>query len=743
MPVIEFAAALCFILALAFGAALLQTRRRLWQARTAAAILDTVPLRWFCCGTRHEERDESVRAGYREFLAGLTAGDAAELEAEREALVSTRTSFSRIVETRQGGAFMVEGRRTATGETVMWLIDASAALAVREAERQAENLREMLDAIPIPAWRSDTRNSLVDCNRAYAEAVGSTIDLALAENRALVPQAQSHKSRHVVIAGARRLLDITQAPAQNSGMIGFAIDRTDVETAETDLWRQVNAFSEVLDGIRSSVAIYGPDRRLKFFNAAFASMWDIPEGCLAAQPSFEEVLERLREARRLPEVADFREYKAEQLRLFASITEPHQDLMHLPDDRTLLLSITPHPLGGLTFVYEDVTDRLALERSCNTLTQVRRATLDQLFEGIAVYGSDGRLKLHNPAFLAIWGLSEAEIADEPHVGDVLERTRSLLDHGGDWLALKQGIIAKITAHAQASGPVYRTDGSMLQEATVPLPDGDVLVTYLDVTDTARVERALRERNEALETAARLKSEFIANVSHELRTPLNAVIGFADVLAKQYFGELNPRQLDYSRCILQSAERLTKLIDDILDLTAIEAGFLVLDSGPVDVFDMVQAVLNLTRERARIRGLELEVHCPPDIGTITADAKRLKQALLNLISNAIKFTPPGGTIRIDAERREDALLLSVADTGIGVSPSGPAPENSLSSRRQSAAGFGLSLVKSLVELHDGSLTIDSALGQGTRVTCRLPIAEWKLGGRDRAALISETTIRAAA
>jgi signal transduction histidine kinase/PAS domain-containing protein len=742
--VIDFAAASCFILALASGAALLQMRRRLCEARTAGAILAAVPLRWFRCGTRHEDQDGSVAAAYREFLAGLAVGDAAELEADREALVSTGTSFSRTVETRQGGAFTVEGRRTATGEGVLWLLDASAGVAARAAERQAENLREMLDAIPIPVWRREAGSSLVDCNRAYAEAIGVTLDLVLAENRELVPQVRPHESRHVVIAGARRLLEIGQAPARASGTIGFAIDRTDVETAEAELWRQVNAFSEVLEGIRASVAIYGPDRRLKFFNSAFASMWEVPEGWLAAQPSFEEVLERLREARRLPEAADFREYKAEQLRLFASITEPHQDLMHLPDGRTLLLSMTPHPLGGLTFVYEDVTDRLALERSCKTLTQVRRATLDHLFEGIAVYGSDGRLKLHNPAFLAIWGLSETDIAEEPHIGDILERTRSLLDDGGrDWLAVKQGVIAKITARAPASGPVYRNDGSMLQEATVPLPDGDVLVTYLDVTDTARVERALRERNEALETAGRLKSEFIANVSHELRTPLNAVIGFADVLAKQYFGDLNPRQLDYSRCILQSAQRLMKLIDDVLDLTAIEAGFLILEMGPVDVFDMLRRVLTLTRERARNRGLQLDLHCPPDIGAIAADEKRLKQALFNLISSAIKFTPPGGTIRIETERREDALLLSVADTGIGISPPGPATRNSPSTKRQSAAGYGLSLVKSLIELHGGSLTIDSALGQGTTITCRLPIAECKPVRRHRAALISETETRAAA
>ena len=226
---------------------------------------------------------------------------------------------------------------------------------------------------------------------------------------------------------------------------------------------------------------------------------------------------------------------------------------------------------------------------------------------------------------------------------MIEKARALLDDGGDWPALKERIVTKVTAHVLASGPLYRTDGSMLQEAAVPLPDGNVLMTYLDVTDTARVERALRERNEALETAGRLKSEFIANVSHELRTPLNAVIGFADILTNRYFGDLNPRQLEYTRGILASSHQLLKLIDDILDLATIEAGYMVLETGRVEVFEMLQSVFALTRERARSRDLAIELNCPPDIGAIAADERRLKQALFNLISNAIKFTPPGGAI----------------------------------------------------------------------------------------------------
>src|SRR5208282_6626698 len=176
----------------------------------------------------------------------------------------------------------------------------------------------------------------------------------------------------------------------------------------------------------------------------------------------------------------------------------------------------------------------------------------------------------------------------------------------------QRIIARLTSHSHYSTRVDRRDGSRLQAVTVPLPDGNMLLSYLDVTDSSRVEQALRERTEALETAGRLKSEFIANVSYQLRTPLNAIGGFAEILANQYFGELNPRQMEYSRGILESAQKLSSLINDILDLATIEAGYLQLETAPVDIHALMSAVMALAHERARNQGIALEFDCPADL-----------------------------------------------------------------------------------------------------------------------------------
>src|SRR5262249_52864557 len=249
------------------------------------------------------------------------------------------------------------------------------------------------------------------------------------------------------------------------------------ETAEGELSRHINAHREVLENIHAAVAIYGPDKRLAFFNSAFAELWEVETDWLAGHPSLDELLERLRERRRFPQFADFRLFKGQQLGMFTSLIEPQQELLHLPDDRTLSLSISPHPLGGLIFVYEDVTDRLALERSYNTLIEVQRESLDNLFESIAVFGSDGRLKLHNPAYRTMWGLSEADLEGEPHISEIVEKTRVFYDDGGDWPALKDKIIAPISGGALVNDRIDRQDGTVLQLATVPLPDGNVLLSY--------------------------------------------------------------------------------------------------------------------------------------------------------------------------------------------------------------------------------------------------------------------------
>ncbi len=247
-----------------------------------------------------------------------------------------------------------------------------------------------------------------------------------------------------------------------------------------------------------------------------------------------------------------------------------------------------------------------------------------------------------------------------------------------------------------------------------------------------LERRVAEKTHDLEVANRHKSEFLANMSHELRTPLNAVIGFSEVLNEEMFGPLNAKQQEYVRDIHGSGHHLLALINDILDLSKIEAGKLELEPAEVDVRSTVQTAVTLVRERALRQGLKLELHVAPEIGDWVADPRRVKQILVNLLSNAVKFTPGGGLVRVTVDLHEQHLRIAVADTGIGISDADLAlvfePFRQVGASGQARAegtGLGLSLVRSLVDLHGGRLSARSEPGAGSVFTVELPCIELPL------------------
>jgi signal transduction histidine kinase len=636
-------------------------------------------------------------------------------------------------------ALLVAALAVAGGLTVA-LVRANAraraiAAHLAEAEAEAARWRDLLDRLPHPLWWYQPDLTIGFANRPAMAVLGGTpgqTDGTLATvgrelaARALAADGDQSESLHLVVGGQRRLYELTEAPLTSGGLMALAIDHTAVEALQADLARHVAAAAEVLETLGTAIAVYGPDRRLKLANRAFADLWHLDADWLQTEPTIQEVLEALRESRRLPEYADFPEFKRAQVNLFQSLTETREELLHLPDETTLRMVVTPHPFGGLLFTYEDVTDRLALERSYNTLTAVQRETLDNLHEGVAVIGGDGRLKLFNPAYCRIWGFDAERLADSPPLSALVEQWRRFFPLEADWEIRRARVMGELAERRPSRGTMMRGDGTAIEHSSVPLPDGATLFTYVDVTDRLRVETVLRERNVALETADRLKTEFIANVSYELRTPLNTILGFAEILANQYFGELTPRQLEYSRGILESSHRLLALINDILDLATIEAGYMALERSEVELHGLLANVLSLMRERARNQQLSLLFDCAPTIGALPIDPRRIKQALFNLLSNAFKFTPPGGTVTLAARREAGEIVITVTDTGVGIPEHDQARvferfERATKFGRHSGAGLGLSLVKSFIELHGGRVEMTSVEGQGTTVVCRLPTA----------------------
>ena len=518
-----------------------------------------------------------------------------------------------------------------------------------------------LDALPVPVWLRDKTLSLVWGNRTFLAATGAkdaesvaqaTLDkterdlAATARNQGVAYEAR----RFAVVGGQRRALAFSETPLDGAGVVGSAIDVTDVAAAEAKLQQHIDAHADTLDKLATAVAIFGRDQKLTFYNRAFARLWDLSETWLDSHPSDGDILDRLREGRKLPEQRDYQAWKRERLALYENPREyPSEELWHVPGGKTLRVVAQPHPFGGLTFLYEDVTEKLALESSYNTLIKVQSATLDTLQEGVAVFGPDGKLKLHNAAFLKIWELTPKDLAGEPHVRTIAAACAEKFGDEAVWERLIQSIVSGAPTRRDW-GEIERNDRTILSLALSPLPDGATLVTFADVTDRFRIESALRERNDALEAADNLKSDFIKHVSYELRTPLNTILGFAEHLASGIPGELNRAQAGYVQDIVSGSHTLKDLINNILDLSLIESGALRLELERIDLHALLTGVAATAREWAAKVSLELKVDCAEDAGQFLGDERRIQQVVFNLLSNAFKYTPRGGTITLSRRDR---------------------------------------------------------------------------------------------
>ncbi|MGI9404553.1 MAG: ATP-binding protein, partial [Hyphomicrobium sp.] len=509
------------------------------------------------------------------------------------------------------------------------------------------------------------------------------------------------------VSALRGLLDEAQRPAHVP------------EETKPSLEARFRSF----DRLATAFAVFDAEQRLAHFNQAYVDLWQLDPEWLATHPRDGDILDRLRQARRLPEKADYPAWKQGWLTAYGSNAQT-EDQWHLPDGRTLHVIADSEGEAGVTYLYENVTERLMLESRYNALIEVQRETLDTLREGVAVFAPNGALRLYNQAFAAIWRLAPRQLDGEPHIDEVIDRCRTLYDEPKKWERIKAAVTAIVAERVPYEMEFDRLDGSVLACAVLPLPDGGTLLTYVDVSDTKHAERALTERAEALEAADRLKTAFISHVSYELRTPLTNIIGFSELLASPLAGPLTDRQREYLGDIRLSGRTLLAIIDDILDLATIDAGTLELKLSPVKVSHVIEQAVQGLEERLKQNHLALDIEIEPSIDDFIADGKRVTQMLYNLLSNAIGFSEAGGKITLRSERQDSMIAFTVADQGAGIPEDYQQAvfdrfESRSHGSRHRGAGLGLSVVKSLAELHGGFVTLDSAPGRGTRVTLLLP------------------------
>lgn len=630
-----------------------------------------------------------------------------------------------------GVTLLVEGR--ASGATA-WI---RLAIAGHDASLSSGPFARMADLLPCPCWivtrGAESEGQLVWANAAWLRAVDAgSVEQAREDHRgldrstdALVAEALAQGLRRegfrwLTLDGQRRAFQIIAEPLGEGYVAAYAIDVTEGEESREALRRHAKAHDETLDRLEDAVAIFGPEKRLSFHNRAFEVLWGLEAAWLAERPTHGEILERLRQKRKLPETSDFARWKAQELDFYGLSEAAPDEMWSMPNGRALRVVRQPHPLGGLLLLYSDKTGELALKAQFNSLIQVQRATLDQLTDAVSVFGSDGRLRLRNRAFDAFWKLNPEDIAADAEFGHISELCLPLVHDRGFWSELK----ARITdtdpvARAPQTGEVRTSDGRLAQWRTQPLPDGAMLVAFVDITSRRGLEQAMEARDQALNESVRLKREFVGNVSYELRTPLTTIVGYAELLQRQTEA-LEPRHRDYLGSIQTAATALARSIDDVLDMAQIDAGEMSIHPAEVNLAQLVEDARSRREPDLRARNISFGYEGLDPRSLVRVDARRLTQVIEHLLDHALPNAREGGEIRVRSHKDGDTLALALSYSGRGIPYHTQAHIfDRYVGRERGGPGLGLALVKALVELHEGWITLESDPQTGATFTLHLP------------------------
>ncbi len=593
-----------------------------------------------------------------------------------------------------------------------------------------------LNALPGPAWIRDFDGKLTFVNEAYALAVEAknpadavARGLELLDKPARIAAAQALAQKVVwrerigaIVAGERHVLDVTQTPVAG-GALAFAIDRHEIEAVRTDLEQQMQSHVRTLDQLPTAVASFDRARRLIYSNDAYAKLWQLDPNFLEQKPTDGQILDRLRAEQRVPIESDYRAWKERLFEAYQS-PEPIYHTWHLPNGRIVDVVAHPNPNGGVIYLYDDTTEAYNLETRVNVLARMQSETLDTLHEGVAVFGSDGRLTLSNPAFASLWRLDSDDLSKRPRFDAVAAKCCALHPEQETWAAL-QGFVTGLNDMREGfTRRIELNDGIVLDCAAQSLLDGAALLTFVDVSADVNVERALTDRNKALLAAKKLRNDFAHHMSQQLRSPINNINGFVHLLGEASTGPLNARQRKYLGYVSKSAAALLAIVDDILDLAMIDEDAMELKFSDVDVEATMRAAIEGVQDRLAENSIDVQIVATDDLGTFRGDAKRIRQILFSLLSNAIGFSRPGQTVTIAASRTEDKVVFKVIDHGRGIPPDilsrvfDPFESHTAGSRHR-GVGLGLSIVRALMEFHGGEVFIESELGNGTIVTCVFP------------------------
>ncbi|MGE0279782.1 MAG: ATP-binding protein [Rhizobiaceae bacterium] len=694
------------------------------------------------------------RADFLAFGRWLSPRSAAALDHATAGLRSHGRAFDLVVETHRGAPLEVQGRKNAAHAFLRFVSlsetqrnQARLTLENQRISTDFDNIMGLMDGIDMPFWMRGTDGRLRWVNRAFVRAAeAGTPDAVLRENREILgTQAREEivRAHHsapmfsgpvtTVVDGDRHTFHVADF-AGDGGSVGIATDISAVEQAKEQVARMASSHADTLDRLTTAVAIFDADEKLRFFNQAFQKLWQLDGKFLESAPDNTLFLDRLRSDGKIAEQPEWREWKEKILSAYRAI-EPQEHSWHLPDRRTIRVVANPHPNGGVTWVFENLTEKIDLESRYNIAVRVQGETLDNLAEGVAVFGPDGRARLFNPAFVRLWGLEPNSVGPNTHIAALREVCAKAAAES-PWDAFVDAVTGFADERNDLNGQTELRNGQVLRYAVIHLPNGQVMMTFVDVTDSVNVERALKDKNDALQRADQIKNNFLQHVSYELRSPLTNIIGFAELLGLPGSDPLTPKQREYVGHIGSSSSILLTVVNDILDLATVDAGVMQIDIAEMNVAKTMAGAAELVADRLEENKVALAVESGHGPRVMKGDENRIRQILANLLANAANFAPTMSTVRLACRSVEGGTEFSVHDDGPGM------PQDMLdlafgrfeartNGGRRRGAGLGLAIVKSFVELHGGTVRIETGASQGTTVTCFFP-TEPKIGSlRDAA------------
>jgi signal transduction histidine kinase len=700
------------------------------------------------------------------FLTELDTGEAGldpdDLAALTEAVRRTQKSAApfRLVATPRGAqralalrGHLADPQVSPGGAALVWVFEANDAEGFsdalrRQAEREAAQPSAMallVEALPLPVWIRGPEGDLRFVNAAYVDAVGAAdADDVLGRDIELVEPVDGIAAKDIgtqaaarnvllertvttTVKAQRRALRVTDLPLGDLGSAGCAID---IEVAE-EATRELRAFRaaqlEVLDDVSTGIARFDGKHQLTFANASFQRLFALDPLLVASMPSFEALLDAAYAAGRTPVLRDFPDWRREKSGWF-SAAAPLDEAWPLANGKHLRIVARPQPDGGLVLVAEDRTEQLRLSAIRDTLLRTRTATLDSLFESVALFAPDGRMELWNRRFPGDWGLESDFLDTHPHIQGLARKIAPRLKHPKEADAVAEVVRAATLDRRESSGRVQLADGRTLAYAGVPLPDGNGLLSVLDMTDTQKAEEALRARNAALQEASDVRTRFLTELGQELRQPVAVIGGFAERMRDGLGGDLDEIGQTYIKAILTSVDSMEEYIRQLLAVAGPDKGAAPKPREHVNLFEFARELALARTQPVEDGDLTLDLRGSAAVGRVFGERARLGAALGTLLDNAIAATPPGGRILFELSRQKgvpDApARIVISDNGPGVDRA--TAERLLAASTPPAAGTadaasgyaGLPLARAQIEALGGRLAFHSEPGAGSAIIIEL-------------------------